>query len=103
MFWWIVALIIAAVFGILAVLTIFGVKNAKEWLLFAVIEAEKQLGSDTGAIKLRVVYDQFLEKFPVLRMWVSFDLFSKMVDEALNKMQILAESKGAINEYIQSK
>lgn len=101
--WWIIALIIAAVFGILAVLTIFGVKNAKEWLLFAVIEAEKQLGSDTGAIKLRVVYDQFLEKFPVLRMWVSFDLFSKMVDEALNKMQILAESKGAINEYIQSK
>jgi hypothetical protein len=78
--WLIVALIIAAVFGILAVLTIFGVKNAKEWLLFAVIEAEKQLGSDTGAIKLRVVYDQFLEKFPVLRMWVSFDLFSKMVD-----------------------
>lgn len=101
--WWIIALIIAAVFGILAVLTIFGVKNAKEWLLFAVIEAEKQLGSDTGVIKLRVVYDQFLEKFPVLRMWVSFDLFSKMVDEALNKMQILAESKGAINEYIQSK
>jgi hypothetical protein len=87
----------------LAVLTIFGVKNAKEWLLFAVIEAEKQLGSDTGALKLRVVYDQFLEKFPVLRMWVSFDLFSKMVDEALNKMQDLAESKGAINEYIQSK
>ena len=103
MFWWIVALIVAAVFGILTVLTIFGVKNAKEWLLLAVIEAEKQLGSDTGAIKLRVVYDQFLEKFPVLRMWVSFDLFSKMVDEALNKMQILAESKGAINEYIQSK
>ena len=101
--WWIIALIIAAVFGILTVLTIFGVKNAKEWLLFAVIEAEKQLGSDTGVIKLRVVYDQFLEKFPVLRMWVSFDLFSKMVDEALNKMQILAESKGAINEYIQSK
>lgn len=101
--WWIIALIIAAVFGILAVLTVFGVKNAKEWLLFAVIEAEKQLGSDTGVIKLRAVYDQFLEKFPVLRMWVSFDLFSKMVDEALNKMQILAESKGAINEYIQSK
>ena len=101
--WWIVALIIAAVLGILTVLTIFGVKNAKEWLLFAVIEAEKQLGSDTGAIKLRVVYDQFLEKFPVLRMWVSFNLFSKMVDKALDKMQTLAESKGAINDYIQSK
>lgn len=101
--WIIVALIIAAVFGILTVLTLFGVKNAKEWLLFAVIEAEKQLGSDTGALKLRVVYDQFLEKFPVLRMWVSFGLFSKMVDEALDKMQDLAESKGAINEYIQSK
>jgi len=101
--WWIIALIIAAVLGILTVLTLFGVKNAKEWLLFAVIEAEKRLGSDTGALKLRVVYDQFLEKFPVLRMWISFDLFSKMVDEALNKMQTLAESKGAINEYIQSK
>lgn len=103
MTWLVVALIIAAVLGILTVLTLFGVKNAKEWLLFAVIEAEKQLGSDTGAIKLRVVYDQFLEKFPVLRMWVSFNLFSKMVDKALDKMQTLAESKGAINEYIQSK
>ena len=35
-------------------------KNIKEWLLYAVVEAEKNLGSKTGKIKLRQVYDEFI-------------------------------------------
>ena len=38
----------------------------KEWLLLAVVEAEKKLGRGTGQIKLRYVYDMFIEKFKFL-------------------------------------
>ena len=35
-------------------------ERVKEWLLWAVTEAEKELGSGTGQLKLRQVYDLFL-------------------------------------------
>ena len=35
--------------------------KVKEWLLWAVVLAEKELGSGTGQLKLRYVYDLFLE------------------------------------------
>lgn len=101
MVWWIPVLIVAIVVGVLALLAAFGVKGANEWLLYAVIEVEKKLGSETGELKLRTVYDEFLKKFPVLRTWIPFGVFSKMVDAALAKMKTLAEEKGAIGTYIQ--
>ena len=33
-------------------------------------------------------------------MFISFDLFSKWVDEALNEMKKLIENNKAINDYI---
>ena len=41
-------------------------KSVKEWMLFAVTKAEKELGSGTGKLKLRYVYDMFIAKFPWL-------------------------------------
>ena len=38
-------------------------ESLRQWLLFAVTEAEKSLGSGTGKLKLRQVYDMFLTKF----------------------------------------
>ena len=40
--------------------------SAKEWLLFAVTEAEKSLGGGTGELKLHVTYDAFIKRFPLL-------------------------------------
>ena len=34
--------------------------KVREWLLWAVTEAEKELGGGTGALKLRQVYDLFV-------------------------------------------
>ena len=99
--WWIPVLIIAIVLVALAILAAFGVKGANEWLLYAVIEVEKKLGAETGELKLRTVYDEFLKKFPVLRTWIPFPIFEKMVDGALDKMKQLAQDKGAIGSYIQ--
>ena len=60
------------------------IAKVKEWLLFAVMQAEKELGSGTGQLKLRYVYDMFVSKFPYLVQFVSFEFFSKLVDDVTN-------------------
>lgn len=59
--------------------------QVKEWLLYAVVEAEKALGRGTGQVKLRYVYDMFLLRFPWLVAIISFEHFSSLVDEVLEK------------------
>ena len=76
------------------------IENIKEWLLFAVLEAEKVLGSKTGRIKLRYVYDLFISKFRVMAYFVSFDTFSLWVDEALDVMRDLIESNDAVKKMV---
>lgn len=68
--------------------------NLREWLLFAVTQAEAELGSGTGKLKLRQVYDQFVERFPTLALVISFQTFAEMVDDALVEMRkMLSENK----------
>lgn len=55
----------------------------KEWLKYAVTIAEAELGSGTGQLKLRMVYDMFVSKFTWVSKIISFDKFSTYVDEAL--------------------
>lgn len=74
--------------------------QVKEWILYAVIEAEKTLGSKTGQIKLRMVWDMFLERFPHISPFVTFEMFSSWVDNALVKMRNMIESNKAVAEYI---
>ena len=73
---------------------------AKEWLLFAVVEAEKQLGEGTGAIKLRFVYDMFTNKFKFLSMLLSFEQFSSMVDDVLDRMRLMLTSNEQLKSYV---
>ncbi len=72
------------------------IAQVKEWLLYAVIEAEKNLGAGTGQVKLRYVYDMFVLRFPLLVAVVSFDRFAEMVTEALFKMQDLLKENEAV-------
>lgn len=75
-------------------------KKVKEWLLWAVVIAERELGGGTGQLKLRYVYNLFIEKFPSLVTIISFDLFSQYVDEALEKMKHLLETNKEIDAYV---
>ena len=75
-------------------------KIAKEWLLYMVIEAEKQLGEGTGAIKLRFVYDMFTNKFKFLSMLLSFEQFSSMVDDVLDRMRLMLASNEQLKSYV---
>ena len=71
-----------------------------EWLLLAVVQAEKELGGKTGEIKLRYVYDKFLQRFNKVANFITFEQFSEMVDVALDRMRILLSSNAVIAHYV---
>lgn len=72
------------------------IQVVKNWLLYAVAMAEKELGSGTGRIKLGQVYEQFLLVFPQLQHVISFDMFAKLVDDVLIEFQELVEENVTI-------
>lgn len=74
--------------------------KVREWLVWAVTEAEKELGGGTGKLKLRQVYDLFVTRFTWLARVVSFDLFSSLVDEALKDMRTMLQSNQAIQAHV---
>lgn len=57
------------------------------WLLDAVEEAESYFTSGHGQEKLAMVYGWFCTWFPWLSKVFPFALFSKLVDDALDKMR----------------
>ena len=71
-----------------------------EWLVGAVTEAERALGSGTGQLKLRQVYDAFVIRFPWVARVITFDTFSDMVDEALIEMRKLLATNEAVQAYV---
>lgn len=93
------------VFGLLAIVVsiiyfiykFFGLPTKEQktkilnWLIWACNIAEKELGEKTGELKLRLVYDMFISKFPVTAKLVSYDTFSQWVDEALVELEIILE------------
>lgn len=76
------------------------IANILEWLKIAVIHAEKDLGSGTGKLKLRTVYESAITKFPWIVTIMTFDQFSLLVDSALSWMKIEIEKNKAIKEYV---
>ena len=89
--------IIYVVYRFLKLPTKAQVEKVRAWLLWAVTNAEKELGGGTGKLKLRQVYDLFVQRFPAVAMAVSFDTFSQWVDDALTEMRrkMLVENKAA--------
>ena len=79
------------------------IANVKEWLKYAVVEAERALGSGTGQLKLRLVYSMAVKQFPFIVQLIPFETFSIWVDEALEWMnEQLAQNK-ATQKYVESK
>lgn len=76
------------------------VEAVKQWLIYACMEAEKLLGSKTGLLKLRYVYDLFVTKFPWLAQVITFEYFSLLVDEALETVRKQLESNSAVRNLV---
>lgn len=103
--------VIVAVIAILAVAGMairhyFGLPSTeqmdkiREWLVWAVTSAEKELGGGTGKLKLRRVYDLFVTRFPWLAKSVSFEVFSLLVDDALEDMRKMLENNMAVRAIV---
>lgn len=79
------------------------VAKVKEWLLLAVLEAEKQFGGNgTGKLKLRSVYELFVRSFPWVAKIISFDTFAIWVDEALETVEEWLK-EDAVADYVAGK
>lgn len=109
-YWWLILIIIAAIaivgYGIMVFIKMPSnsqLQQIREWLLYAVAKAEKELGGGTGQLKLRYVYDMFISKFNYLSAIISFEAFSMMVDEVLEKFRNLLDTNTSVQEYIEKK
>ena len=107
-YWWLAIAILAIIIIAFMFLTIYiklpnskKAKKVKEWLLFAVVQAEKELGSGTGQLKLRYVYNLALSKFPILIKLIPFELFSNFVDGALQQLENLIEDSEGVKKYME--
>ena len=83
--WYVIIMVLVLLFAIYY--TITNKTKVKEWLKWAVVYTEKMLGEKTGQLKLRYCYDMFIQRFPVFSKIISFENFSKMVDEALKFLE----------------
>ena len=96
---WLIVLGIILVAAI--VLIIKDKSNAKKWLLYAVAAAETALGSGTGELKLQMVYNEFVEKFPIAAKFMSFNGFKKLVDQALEALKDMMNKNDKIKSTIE--
>lgn len=76
--------------------TVEQLAKVREWLLWAVTTAEAELGGGTGQLKLRTVYDLFIQRFPATAKMISFETFSDLVDDALVEMRNMLAKNEAV-------
>lgn len=96
-----IPLIIVLLVLVCGVITFFkDKKNLKNTLLYLCTEAEKQYGSKTGQIKLSYTWDQACQAFPFLTKFLTFDMFSKMVDKCLVNFKNMVISNEKVAEYV---
>ena len=99
----IIFLIVAAVFAVVLTILSLRFSSFRNWLVFAVSEAEKALGGGTGKLKLRYAYNIAIKYFPTLTKMIPFSLFSVMVDNALETMRAMIDTNKAISDVIHNK
>ena len=99
----IIVTVILVIFAIaVTIATIMMKGGIKEWLKWAVTEAESYLGGGTGQLKLRYVYDLAVQQFPIIKYIIPFSVFSAWVDEALVWMRQQIDANAKIAEYVET-
>lgn len=99
------AIIILAVVLVVLLICIIALrfKSFKNWLVYAVSEAEKALGGGTGKLKIRYAYDLAIKQFPVIAKIIPWNLFSWLIDSALVIMREMISENKNIAEVIERK
>lgn len=77
-------------------------EKIKNWLIYACIEAEKELQSGTGQLKLRDVWNKFcaIPAFTAIAKFISFDTFSEYVKEALTMAKEMLVKNRSLATYV---
>ena len=77
-------------------------EKVKEWVIWACIEAEKELQNGTGQLKLRKVYNVFcaVPVFTSVARIIPFNQFSELVSDAVSIMKKMLISNNALAEYV---
>ena len=88
---------------IAAVILAANISSFKNWLVYAVTEAEAKFGGKTGKLKLRYVYDLAVEAFPIIAKTLPFGFFSWAVDSALLIMRGMIEDNKQIANIVSKK
>ena len=70
----------------------------QQWLIWAVAQAEKELGSGTGQLKIKYVYDLFISKFPAVAIFIKYETFANMVEKALDEFKEMIDTNRRISE-----
>lgn len=106
-YWWVIVVVISgaavagtAIYSFVKSPSSKQIEAVKEWLLYWVLQAEASLGGGTGKIKLSMVYDAFVQRFPWLAKMVSYETFSLMVDEVLEKMRAMIQSNPSLLDTV---
>lgn len=99
----VIYLIIAVLAVVLVIVASMRYKSFKNWLVYAVSEAEKYLGSGTGKLKIRYAYDLAIKQYPVIAKIIPWSLFSKLIDSALVVMRQMIDDNQMIANVISGK
>ena len=106
--WYLLVSLVALLFSIASLVLGFSQKPTSEqllalseWLKYAVVEAEKALGTGTGQLKLRFVWNMAIERFDWIEKVVPFERFSYYVDLALVWMRRQLERNTNISTYVE--
>ena len=107
---WFLILALAAALGVSvwAVIKFAGLpteaqrEKINEWLIWACIEAEKKLQSDTGQLKLREVWNMFcaVPVFAPVAKFIPFETFSTWVKDALLRAKEMLVNNKTLANYV---
>ena len=100
---WDFILLIAAAVAAVVFSAYKGNKSVIVKMLYALVtEAEKELGSGTGALKLATVIAQVYPKLPaILKLFVTEKTLTKWVEDALAAAKDAWKQNAAIADYIE--
>lgn len=97
-----IAIVVFAVYYFVKMPTNKQKEKITEWLVWACIEAEKRLQSETGQLKLREVWNMFcaIPAFSWVAKIISYEVFKTWVNEALIIAKKLLTNNKALATYV---
>lgn len=107
--WFLVVAFIACIGGIAGAIIYFTnlpteeqKEKIRQWLIYACIEAERELQSGTGQLKLRKVWNKLcnISAFAPVVKFISFDTFSDWVTDALRKAKEMLINNKTLATYV---